>query len=369
MEKISFHCNGNVVADRDLQFHLTNGTQQAQTIVDIEETISNSQITKLKNAYRELFDDATSPGVSAKEVHNAFIQKLKEEISELSNISQEYRYVFTAPLQAAIEQMKKWAAVVYPSLYKKTGEIEDFIDDVMEEVEEIKDFVNGKQFDIFKNISNIKTGYQANMRYVSPELCQKLDAAYESKTPWKCMTEAKMTIDAISHEITTKQEEAHQEIASLISSKLAALTNLPSYATLKDNQKSQVEQMFSLLSSKEKEERFIGNLKGMKEDVEKAFSKCFESINTWVEEAASATDTQPDGSGATGSGTGDSNTNGSRSTPPQPKPKIAVRKEKAMNLAWNKQVLESQEDVEAYVDALRQQLLSLIKQNKNIMLN
>ena len=50
-------------------------------------------------------------------------------------------------------------------------------------------------------------------------------------------------------------------------------------------------------------------------------------------------------------------------------PKIAVRKEKAMNLAWDKQVLESQEDVEAYVDALRQQLLSLIKQNKNIMLN
>ena len=46
-----------------------------------------------------------------------------------------------------------------------------------------------------------------------------------------------------------------------------------------------------------------------------------------------------------------------------------MRKEKAMNLAWNKQVLESQEDVEAYVDALRQQLLSLIKQNKNIMLN
>ena len=183
------------------------------------------------------------------------------------------------------------------------------------------------------------------------------------------MTEAKMTIDDISHEITTKQEEAHQEIASLISSKLAALTNLPSYATLKDNQKSQVEQMFGLLSSKEKEERFIGNLKGMKEDVEKAFSKCFESINTWVEEAASATDTQPDGSGATGSGTADSLTNGSRSTPPQPKPKIAVRKEKAMNLAWNKQVLESQEDVEAYVDALRQQLLSLIKQNKNIMLN
>lgn len=212
------------------------------------------------------------------------------------------------------------------------------------------------------------------MRYVSSELCQKLDAAYESKTPWKCMTEAKMTIDAISHEITTKQEEAHQEIASLISSKLAALTDLPSYATLKDNQKSQVEQMFGLLSSKEKEERFIGNLKGMKEEVENAFSKCFESINTWVEEATSATDTQPDGSGATGfgatgSGTADSQTNGSRSTSPQPKPKIAVRKEKAMNLAWNKQVLESQEDVEAYVDALRQQLLSLIKQNKNIILN
>ena len=51
------------------------------------------------------------------------------------------------------------------------------------------------------------------------------------------------------------------------------------------------------------------------------------------------------------------------------KPKVAVRKDKAMHLAWDKQVLESREDVEAYVEALRQQLLGIIKQNKNIMLS
>lgn len=367
MDKVSFHCNGQAVADRNLYFQLTNGTQQQQTLVDVEESISNAQMTKLKNAYTELFDNASCPGISAKDAHNAFIQKLNEEGSALRKIALEHDFAFTAPLKPITDQMTKWAGLAYPGLFKRIAEIEDFIDANIELLEDTKDFVNSRQFDIFKSIDRMEQGNQANMSYASKELRQKLHAIYHSPTPWKMMTEGKAAMDAIRAEINDKLEEAHQEVQTLIAQKLGALTSMPSYGSLADSQKAQVEQMFAVLGDKERDERFIGNLRGMKDDVDSAFDRCLDSINRWIEEAQPA----PAASEQTG-GQQPSTPSSPSATPQAPSPakaKVAVRKEKAMALAWSKPVLESQADVEAYVDALRQQLLGIIRQNKNIMLS
>ena len=366
LDKISFLSNGNPVADRDLYFHLTNGTQQASLLVDIEETISNSQITKLKNSYREMFDGDTCQGMSAKEVHQNFIKRLGEEVTVLTGIANQYHFIFTAPLSGAIEALKKLGRGIYPSLYKKGEEIEDYLDDYGEDVDDIKDFVGRSQFDIFKSIDNLKRGNQANMSYVSLELRQKLDAAYQSKTPWKVMTQAKETLDAINAEITQKQQEAHQEIAQLIAAKLSSLTALPSFATLKDNQQEQVKTMFRILGDKEKEERFIGNLMGMKSVVEQAYNQCFDSINHWVEQAQEEAEEKnqevPEKKDEEGK-------KEEKEEKPRKKVKQSVQKAKALNIAWDKPILDTQEDVEAYAEALRQQLLNIIKQNKVIILN
>lgn len=372
MDKVSFRCNGNVVADRDLYFHLTNGTQQALTLVDIEEAISNSQVNKLKNAYKDFFEGAACPGISAKDVHSAFIDKLNEEGAALLKITLEHHFAFTTPLKPIIEQIKKWAGFAYPSLYKKTEEIEDFIDDHIDELEDIKTFVTGKQFDIFKSIDRMERGNQANMSYVSAELRQTLNEIYNTATPWKRMTEGKTTIDAIHAEIANKLEEAHQEIKTFIASKLCTLTSMPSYASLSDSQKAQVETLFNVFDKKEQEERFIGNLMGMKSEVEQAFNKCFDSINLWVEQAqedAEEEKKKEEAKKQEGDAKEGQQEQQGKSQQDVTKPKVAVRKDKAMHLAWDKQVLESREDVEAYVEALRQQLLGIIKQNKNIMLS
>ena len=49
--------------------------------------------------------------------------------------------------------------------------------------------------------------------------------------------------------------------------------------------------------------------------------------------------------------------------------KTFVRKESAMNIPFNKPMLETEEDVNAYLEALRTKMMSYINQNKNIMLN
>jgi hypothetical protein len=40
-----------------------------------------------------------------------------------------------------------------------------------------------------------------------------------------------------------------------------------------------------------------------------------------------------------------------------------------MDISFNKQILETEADVEAYIDELKKKMLDYIHQNKNIMLN
>ena len=49
--------------------------------------------------------------------------------------------------------------------------------------------------------------------------------------------------------------------------------------------------------------------------------------------------------------------------------KPMVKKSEAMNISFGKPMLETEEDVDAYLTALRAKMMSYINQNKNIMLN
>ena len=358
MDKISFRSNGSPVADRDLYTNMTNNNLQAVLIVDIEETITPAQVAKLKSLYREFFDDESCSAQSAKDVHQQFIARLNKLIEELRSVKDQNNFEFTKPLAEIIPQFQQIANCVYPSLYSKTKQIEDAIDRKIDEADLIRDFVGGNQYNIFKHIETTKKGIQANITYVSTELVQTLDEIYSSKSPWKLMTKAKETLDAIGTEITTRQDSERQKALANIDSKLVSLTALPAYATLEQSQQSQVAAMFTILKKKAETERYIGNLIAMSSEIANAYERCITSINQWVEDAAERKRKEEEKKG-----------NGGGQQPPQRPVKTYVNKNSAMNVSFSKNVLETKEDVETYIEALKARLLGYIDQNKNIMLN
>jgi hypothetical protein len=176
------------------------------------------------------------------------------------------------------------------------------------------------------------------------------------------MTKAKEVLDAISDEIKAKQEVACEEVLNLLDSKMQSLTAIPSYAGLEENQKQQIIAIFEVLKVKAKEERYIGNLIAIKGDVSKAYDRCLDSINHWVEEKQAEERRRQQVAQQTGGQTTTTHT----------VTKIVhkvVKKEKAMTVPFDKPILETKEDVEKYVAALKEQLLRYIDQNNNIMLN
>lgn len=358
LDKISFRNNGQPVADRDLYNTLTNSMQQANTIVDIEEAITPAQVTKLKGQYKEFFNDESCMAQSAKDVHTAFIERLKRDIEELRSIYDLNRFEFVKPLDAVLEKLKSLSNMVYPGLYQNSKKVEDALDDKLDIADEIRNFITGPQFSIFKRVETLITGNKANLSYVSQDQRDALTAIYNSPTPWRQMTKANDVLNTINEEIQELQSAARNEAMAAINDKLAAIKAIPAYAQIPENLRTQINTFFAILSGNAKNERYIGNLKAMKSDIDTAYENSLKSINKWVEDEANKPVTPPVGGGT--------------NTPPV-KPatpvKTFVRKESAMNISFGKPMLETEEDVDVYLTALRAKMMSYINQNKNIMLN
>ena len=358
LDKISFRNNGQPVTDRDLYNTLTNSMQQANTIVDIEEAITTYQVTKLKGLYKEFFNDESCTVQSAKDVHTAFIERLKRDIEELRSIYDRNSYEFIKPLGDVLTTLNSLSIMVYPGLYQNSKKVEDALDDKLDIADEIRNFINGPQFCIFKRVVALTNGNKANLAYVSQEQRDALTSIYNNNAPWKLMIKANEVITAINNEILELQSAARNEAVAQINDKLAAIKAIPAYSQITENLRNQIDAFFSILSEKAKEERFIGNLKAMKSDIDHAYENSLKSINKWVEDEASKPATSHSGD--------DSNIPPVKPATPV---KTFVRKESVMNIPFDKPMLETEADVDAYLATLRTKMMSYINQNKNIMLN
>lgn len=370
MDKVSFISDGSRIEARDLYYHLTNSNRQANLIVDVEESITPSQITKLKNLYKDTFNDEVCRFQSAKDVHQAFLDRLNQEIQKLRELRDSNRYPFATALSDIISGMERYSRVAYPTLYVKFKDVDDALAD-KEDTDTIREFVEGTQFRIFKQISKFKTGNQANLTYVDSELLGTINSIYDSAKPWNNMTEAAATLEKISAQISAKQEEARQQISEKIESKLQAITSLPEYSSIPENLKSQIQALFNAAKSQVREERYIGNLRSMSTDIDRAYDHSIGIINRWSEEETSkAAAAAAAGSGASGEtgGSGTSGTGTGTSRPATPHRQM-VSKQSAMNVHFDKSRLESREDVQKYIAELEARLLNLVDNNKTIMLN
>ena len=362
MEKISFRYNGAPVADRDIYTALTNSNQQQNTIVDIEETITTSQITKLKGLYKEFFNDESCVAISAKDVHNAFIERMKREVEDLGAIAGCNRFEFVKPLDNVVSSLRSIASMVYPGLYQSISKLGNALDDKLDIADEIASFIRGSQFKIFEKIETLKKGNQANLSYVSQENIEILNRIYESRQPWREMTKANEALTVIAEEIKQLQNEAREEVLAKINEKLVSLKSIPTFAEISESLRSQITLFFTALENKAKEERYIGNLKAMHTDIDNAYNNSLKSINKWIEEEANkkASPTAQDDT---------SKTQTQKADAPKRPMKQFVQKAKAMDVSFSKPMLENEADVEAYISELKKKMMDYIRQNKNIMLN
>jgi hypothetical protein len=250
--------------------------------------------------------------------------------------------------------------------------LEKVADKKVNEADVIVQFVEGNQFAIFKQIDTCKNGNQANFGYIDQDRWTRLNEIYVSKNPWDLMEEAKKILEEISSQIRNAQDAARKKLYSKIDKNLQNLKNLPSYGSLPSHLQNQIEKLFESIRAAAKDERFIGNLEAMHTKVDCGYTNSLGSINKWIEDNRQLQEQIPENS--SGEPKKEVNEKGSSyqaGVPEDPKltkpVKTLMDKKDAMSVNFGKNLLETRDDVERYVNMLRDQLMNFIESN-NIVL-
>ncbi|MBK9543665.1 MAG: hypothetical protein IPO49_15370 [Bacteroidetes bacterium] len=345
--KISIRQDSNALNDTEVYEALSKNNQFANTIIELEEEISNSFIQKLKSFHQEYFNEANL-GNEPKDISRLFKQRITNELQDLNTMSTlRSRLEFLNALGEPISRIKLLVEKEHPYFFTSIELFQDnLLDDKEKIIDPIKKFMNGAQKDIFENILYYLESNNANFSYLEKAGIERLMLVKESKTPYlgNLMQEAKQALEQVKSELTIVLQEERGKAIGLIQ---GAIDKIKSFADFKKLDSKQQSEILLPLQSELigiNNERFIGNIRTRAGyAANEIYQKQLELMSLIANPSARAGDVNE-------------------------KPKITYVSKDTVKVTYTKPSLETKEDVEEYIKALKEQYIKLIEENKRISL-
>jgi len=344
--KIEAKQDSRLLEDDDFLSTLLNSRLYSNTLIEPQEEFEARLVKKLKQAYQDMFDSGC-PANDARDVANEFKARMKEELAELrgytSNSSQ---YPFLAslkPLEDLIAQIVSWD---YSRIIKEVPDFEAQLLDAKEDVwDPIRKFWNGEQKVIFEKVRGYVNGNQSNFEFVEGEELDILKSCFSSEKPYtgSLIKDAKKAMDTLQKKVLIGIETEHTNALKALETSLHVLEESADFKKLSDPEKSSVRSGFDDLKIKVADNKYIANLKQYGSDAESLLTtqmnRIQEIIRKKEEEAGTAKASEP---------------------------KVHYIRSTQVKVDYAHKELQTEEDVNEYVEALRKALIKQIKENRRI---
>lgn len=348
--KISLKQDGNNLDDRAVYDALQKNNQYSNTIIELEEEIQNTQIQKLKNFYQEYFNEPNL-GNEPKEISRLFKQRLEKEVKDLSEMYiLRSRFMFLESLGEPLNRLKLVAEKEHPYFFNALDQYQDYLLDDKENVlEAVKKFMNGAQRSIFENVLLYLESNNANFDYIGNDCLEKLNKVAESTAPYKgiLMQEAKATLELIHKEVAEQQKLERANATDAINQSINKLKSFADFAKLNSTQQDEIIAPFERVIKEVEQERFIGNIRTKANN---AITDLYQKQLEMLMRCANPPKTEEFGGSEL------------------PKPKIVFVRKDSVKVNFSKPALETKQDVEDYLTALKEQYLKIIDEDKRISL-
>lgn len=348
--KISLKQASNNLDDRGALDALQKNNQYANTIIELEEEIPNAQIQKLKNFYQEYFNEPNL-GKEPKEISRLMKQRLAKEVVEVSEFyMHRRRFKFLEALEYPLDRLKSLSEKEHPYFFNALDKYEDeLLDDKEQVLDHVKKFMLGAQKDILENVLHYLESNNANFDYIGTGSIDTIRMCAESDRPYygSVMQDAKAALETIKREISAQQEADRAKAKEAIQQCLDKLASFEDYARLDARQKEDVKAPLDKALTEIEGEKFIGNIR-TKADlvVSEIYPKQLERMTRL------ANPPKPEAPGE----------------PSPPTPRVVFVRKENVKVNFSKPSLETKQDVEEYIAALREQFLRIINEDKRISL-
>ncbi len=349
--KVEAKQDSNSLEESDFLETLNNNRLWSNTLLEPQVEFSSTQVKRLKDIYSELFDE-TNTATEAKDVARLFKEKIKSLESEVRGyLSQASQYPFLSSLENFATLLRKLGNMDYVDLLTKSQEFEDdLLDDKEQSLDPIRHFWNGEQKKIFDRLLQFLQGNQANFDYVDTQEKGFLAEVRENRSPYRgdLIRRAKDAMDALESRLISKIKEEKDTTIESANQRITQIQNQEGFMTLNPAEQEEILAPFREIVSRAKTQNYIANLKVDRERLGGLYTQQLNEIGNLL-----AKNNPPE------DGT----------TETKPVDHFINIKEVEKKVKNKKGQLNTEAEVEEYIQSLKEAMLEQIQQNKKITLN
>lgn len=358
--KIEARQDGSPLEGEPLQRGLQNSHAHGNIVVELQVEFTAAQTRKLKEFYGEFFDSqpASSEGKAlGLETAEAFAA-LKNELAVLE--VQSSRYPFLAALTEAQEAVREVTGKPYAWYVQDLSRHADRLLDLKESIlDPVRRFM-GVQKTIYDEARTYLADQGANFGYGGDDRASAIRAVLDDPTCFKgnAIQQVKGSLDALKAEVDARIIAERKAALSEVEELREKLRALPEYASLADPERSEIEAGFAGALET------IGNsslIAVIRERVTGFKSTVFPGL---LGRVTSPPPRPADDVGGTSSE--QQGAQGSEVSPAPSPPATQYVAATGLRVVYPKPFLADEQDVDAYLDTLRETLIAEIRAGKRI---
>lgn len=359
--KIEARSDGSPLEDDALERGLRNAHALTNIVLELQVEFSAAQTRKLREFYGEFFDTqpAGSDGKTLGTEVAAAFTALKSDLAVLD--AQSSLYPFLTALSQVQDALREVTGKPYAWYLQELGRHEDRLLDAKEGIlDPIRRFMGGSQKAIYDEARAYLSEQSANFGYGGDDKAGAIRAVLEDPNCFKgnAIQQMKGTLDALKADVGARITSERKAALSEVSGLRDKLRSLAEYPDLAEADRREIDAGFaSVLDTIEK-----GSLIAViRERVNGFKSSTYPAL--LARATAPAPKPAPNLTGVAEERAGFSEGASPSSLPPPPTEYVPAS---ALRVAYAKPFLADEQDVDAYLDILRETLIVEIRAGKRI---
>ena len=342
--KVELRSGANLLSGKEAMDALSNNRLFSGTVVTLQEQFDSATVSKLKKFHQEFFN-SPNPANEAKEVAIAFQDSLRTEAAELEKLaSHASAYPFLADLAPVAKELSGLAHREWSHCLKEVASFSDRLLDLKEAtIDPLKAFYNGSKRTIFDEISGFLRDEAPNFVDLPADDIAPLRTAVDSPTVYKGNTlqQANAKLTSVREAVTKLVTEAREEATGRLAKARESFVSSPEFTALDSDKRADLLEPFDAATTRLKTERLAPVVR---EAAERAATELLpnqlqKASNLILREGGDDEDPAPE--------------------------YVTARK---IYVPFEKTVLENEDDLASYLDAMRETYSATLRNNKRITL-
>ena len=337
--KIEMKQDSNLLEDNQVIDALLVSSNYGNTLLEVQKDVDPKLIKELKTLYSEAFDESC-PFQEAKDIAVGFKDKLSVLLQEVNGLIQNSNnYPFLKLLEPIQEKLRSWSGKDYTYFLLSRQEFEDTLLDAKEDLlDPIRKFMNGDQKKIYDEIRLIVNSDTTNLSFVDGDEMEQLRVVLNHDKPFlgTLIRDAKSTMDTLKEKIQSKIKEEKELATERVNTIITHFESKAEFTQLNDNQREDLLSPFKTALKEIRDERYISNIRNIAQSVQDQIEP---RQLTKLQRLTSEGQEQ-----------------------------FEYIKASGIHISYDKRELKTNEDVDEYIETLREKYKEQISKNRRISL-